>query len=57
LSLDAGEASLLFAVIATAILDRLLHHSHVISVRGESHRLRDEKRAGPLKAKEVGREG
>ena len=24
------------AVIATAILDRLLHHSHVISIRGES---------------------
>jgi DNA replication protein DnaC len=26
-------------VIATAILDRLLHHSHVINIRGESYRL------------------
>jgi DNA replication protein DnaC len=34
------------AVIATAILDRLLHHSHVISIRGESYRLREKKRAG-----------
>ena len=28
-------------VIAAAILDRLLHHSHVLSVRGQSYRLRD----------------
>ncbi len=34
------------AVIATAILDRLLHHSHVISIRGDSYRLREKKRAG-----------
>ncbi len=27
------------AVIATAILDRLLHHSHVLNIRGESYRL------------------
>ncbi|RJQ38804.1 MAG: AAA family ATPase [Dehalococcoidia bacterium] len=33
-------------VIATAILDRLLHHSHVLSIRGESYRLREKKRAG-----------
>jgi hypothetical protein len=30
-------------VIATAILDRLLHHSHVINIRGESYRLREKK--------------
>ena len=34
------------AVVATAILDRLLHHSHVLNIRGESYRLRDKKRAG-----------
>jgi hypothetical protein len=28
-------------VIAAAILDRLLHHSHVLSIRGQSCRLRD----------------
>ena len=33
-------------VIATAILDRLLHHSHVLNIRGESYRLREKKRAG-----------
>jgi len=35
-------------VIATAILDRLLHHSHVLNIRGESYRLREKKRAGLL---------
>jgi len=34
------------AVIATAILDRLLHHSHVLNIRGESYRLREKKQAG-----------
>jgi len=34
------------AVIATAILDRLLHHSYVINIRGDSYRLREKKRAG-----------
>ena len=36
------------AVAATAILDRLLHHSHVITIRGESYRLRDKRRSGLL---------
>ena len=34
------------SVIAAAILDRLLHHSHVLNIRGESYRLREKKRAG-----------
>jgi DNA replication protein DnaC len=33
-------------VVATAILDRLLHHSHVITIRGDSYRLRSKRRAG-----------
>jgi len=33
-------------VIATAIFDRLLHHSHVLNIRGESYRLREKKQAG-----------
>lgn len=33
-------------VIAAAILDRLLHHSHVVNIRGESYRLREKRRAG-----------
>ncbi|WP_396280135.1 ATP-binding protein [Histidinibacterium aquaticum] len=36
------------AVVATAILDRLLHHSHVITIRGESYRLREKRRSGLL---------
>ena len=38
------------AVVATAILDRLLHHSHVITIRGDSYRLREKRRSGLLKA-------
>ena len=34
------------AVVATAILDRLLHHSHVLTIRGDSYRLRAKRRAG-----------
>ena len=33
-------------VVAAAILDRLLHHSHVITARGDSYRLKDKRRAG-----------
>jgi hypothetical protein len=36
-------------IIATAILDRLLHHSHVLNVRGDSYRLKEEQKAGLLK--------
>lgn len=28
-------------ILATAILDRLLHHSHVLNIKGRSYRLRD----------------
>ncbi len=33
-------------VIASAVLDRLLHHSHVLNIRGESFRLREKRQAG-----------
>lgn len=33
-------------VVATAILDRLLHHSHVVTIKGESYRLREKRKAG-----------
>jgi DNA replication protein DnaC len=35
-------------IMATAILDRLLHHSTTINIRGESYRLKDRRRAGLL---------
>ncbi len=39
-------------IIATAILDRLLHHSTTINIRGESYRLKDRRRAGLLGSRE-----
>lgn len=38
-------------IIATAILDRLLHHSSTINIKGESYRLREKLKAGLVKAK------
>ena len=37
------------AVVATAILDRLLHYSHVVTIRGDSYRLREKRRSGLFK--------
>ena len=34
------------AILATAILDRLLHHSTVVNIRGDSYRLKEKKKAG-----------
>ncbi len=34
------------SVIASAVLDRLLHHSHVLNIRDESYRLREKRQAG-----------
>ena len=33
------------SVIASAVLERLLHHSHVLNIRGESYRLREKRQA------------
>lgn len=33
-------------VLATAVLDRLLHHATTVNIRGESYRLRERKKAG-----------
>jgi DNA replication protein DnaC len=49
-----GEWDSIFGdpIIATAILDRLLHHSTTINIRGESYRLKDRRRAGLLPLRE-----
>ena len=47
--MNRQEASLFFRLVSyrygrgaiTAILDRLLHRSHVINIKGRSYRLRD----------------
>lgn len=36
-------------LVATAILDRLLHHSHIVTIRGDSYRLRSKRRSGLTK--------
>jgi DNA replication protein DnaC len=36
-------------IIATAVLDRLLHHSHVLNIKGDSYRLKEKQKAGFLK--------
>ena len=45
-----GEWGELFGdnVIASAILDRLLHHSVTINIKGESYRLKEKRKAGLL---------
>ena len=46
-----GEWGAVFGdpVVATAILDRLLHHSHVLTIRGDSYRLRAKRKSGLIK--------
>jgi len=48
---SVGEWGTVFgdAVVATAILDRLLHHSHVVTIRGDSYRLREKRRSGLIR--------
>lgn len=38
-------------VLATAILDRLLHHAITFNIKGDSYRLREKKKAGIYPAK------
>ena len=32
--------------LTAAILDRLIHHSHIINIQGESYRLKQKREAG-----------
>lgn len=47
---SVGEWGSVFGdpVAGTAILDSLLHHSTVITIRGDSYRLREKRRSGLL---------
>ena len=38
-------------MLATAILDRLLHHSHTLLITGESYRLREKRKSGLIRSK------
>ena len=49
-----GEWGSIFGdpIIATAILDRLLHHSTTVNIRGESYRLKERRKAGLISSPE-----
>ena len=54
-----GEWAEIFSgdeVIATAMLDRLLHHATTITIKGESYRLKDKQRAGLVARRKENRE-
>lgn len=37
--------------LTAAMLDRLLHHAHIVQISGESYRLKDKRKAGQIKAR------
>ena len=50
-NLSFGEWDATFAgnsALSAAMLDRLLHHAHVVQIKGDSYRLKDKKKAGVL---------
>jgi len=51
-----GEWGAVFGdtVVAAAILDRLLHHSTVVTIRGDSYRLREKRKSGLIKTTDAG---
>lgn len=38
------------SVLTVAMLDRIIHHSTIVSINGESFRLKDKRKAGVLSA-------
>ncbi|MCL5785534.1 MAG: ATP-binding protein [Candidatus Thermoplasmatota archaeon] len=42
--------------MASAVLDRILHHCSVINIRGESYRLKERRKLGNTNLGEVKRE-
>lgn len=52
-NLSFGQWDTTFAgntALTAAMLDRLLHHSEVVQIKGESYRLREQRKAGIIKA-------
>lgn len=37
--------------LTAALLDRLLHHAHIVQISGESYRLKDKRKAGQIKTR------
>lgn len=38
------------ATLTAALLDRLLHHAHIVQISGDSYRLKDKRKAGAIRA-------
>ena len=50
-NLSFGEWDVTFAsnsALTAAMLDRLMHHAHLIQIKGESYRLKDKLKVGVL---------
>ena len=45
------------ATLTAALLDRLLHHGHIVTLKGESYRLKDKRKAGMTTSGRKGRAG
>ena len=39
------------ATLTAALLDRLLHHAHIVPIAGESYRLKHQRQAGMVQAR------
>ena len=50
----SGQWATTFAddqTLTAAMLDRLLHHAHIVQIAGESYRLKHKRKAGQTKAR------
>jgi DNA replication protein DnaC len=45
------------ATLTSALLDRLLHHAHIVPIAGESYRLKHQRQAGTVKGINAGKAG
>jgi DNA replication protein DnaC len=55
-NLSFGQWDQTFAgntTLTSAMLDRILHHSHVIPIKGDSYRLKDKRKAGITKSEPI----
>mgnify|MGYP001287897577 CR=1 FL=1 len=39
------------ATLTAALLDRLLHHAHIVQIAGESYRMKDKRKIGHVRAR------
>jgi DNA replication protein DnaC len=55
-NLSFGQWDQTFAgntALTSAMLDRILHHSHVIQIKGDSYRLKDKRKVGIIKPEPI----